>query len=265
MQAPTPAKPAAPVVSAPPTNTAAHARRTQRTLLSADTFTPPATSKPVKSVPSSAAPPPPTAQNDLFTLDFTPPTTTQTPSTTTNAPNKAAKNDILSLYNSAAAAVPAVAPHAAGSAVPPNSFMGTNGTGLWGVSSGWAPSAPAAGADPWASLDAAAAAAPTTSMASPPAYGSGFGAAAQQPFAAAPSANVWGAPATPNAHQNATTFDATGVWGAGAGAAKPMTPTTTPTAFDLFATTGSAANGNAGAGNAPKKDDAFGDLWAGFK
>jgi stromal membrane-associated protein len=84
---------------------------------------------------------------------------------------------------------------------------------------------------------------------------------AQQPQ----STNVWGGTLAPNTQQNASAFDATSVWGNSAGGAGKPAPGATPAAFDLFATTSSANGGSAGAGNAPKKDDAFGDLWGGFK
>ena len=86
---------------------------------------------------------------------------------------------------------------------------------------------------------------------------------AQQPQ----SSNVWGGTLVPNTQQNASSaFDATSVWGGGA-AKLPTAAAPAPASFDLFATSGFSTGGNAvgTGGNAPKKDDAFGDLWGGFK
>jgi stromal membrane-associated protein len=94
-------------------------------------------------------------ENDLFSLDFhAPPVTASTP---TNLPKKDVKQDILSLFSTPAA--PAAAPPygqfgaatqpspwaQAGPAQPqaqPTSMVGSNGTGMWGTSSGWSGATP---------------------------------------------------------------------------------------------------------------------------
>jgi len=99
------------------------------------------------------APPQPKApENDLFTLDFHAPASV---SPATNAlasqqPKKDVKQDILSLFStSTAASPPASAPSfhqfsahqnsawGTQQQVQPTSMIGSNGTGVWGASSGW--------------------------------------------------------------------------------------------------------------------------------
>ncbi|KAF4566495.1 hypothetical protein EYR36_011926 [Pleurotus pulmonarius] len=145
--------------------------------------------------------PPPPPQNDLFSLDFHAPSPTATPSA--QPVKKDVKSDILSLFSSPAApaATPAFTPQATASfasspwgapqqqqpiAQQPGfaqatSMVGSNGTGMWGVNSGWA--APAA-----------------TSQNS--LWGNSGATPAQTAYTANPLANtnnVWAGSANPNA------------------------------------------------------------------
>ncbi|KAG9119030.1 hypothetical protein FRC07_006166 [Ceratobasidium sp. 392] len=191
--------------------------------------------QPQAQVAAPAAPAPAAPQNDLFSLDFhapTPPAQPQAP--------KNAKSDILSLYSSSNTAgsnafggfgqQPAQAP-----GMPQTTSMaGTTGTGMWGVQSGWAPPAQAqpVANDIWGSFGSA----PQQQAAQP---NSLFGAqdpwGNQAPKPAAPAADPFGG----------------NVWG-GSTAGAP-----TAVGNDLFSQPFSAAPA--------KKDDAFGDLWGGFK
>ncbi|KAG9086063.1 hypothetical protein FS749_003933 [Ceratobasidium sp. UAMH 11750] len=196
----------------------------------------PQASQPQALVAAPTAPAAPAApQNDLFSLDFhapTPPVQPQAP--------KNAKSDILSLYSAGSTAgsgafggfgqQPAQAP-----GMPQTTSMaGTTGTGMWGVQSGWAPPAQAqpAANDIWGS----------------------FGSAPQQPVTQSNSLfgaqNVWGNQALKPAAPAADSFGGN-VWG-GSTAGTAATG-----GNDLFSQPFSAAPA--------KKDDAFGDLWGGFK
>ncbi|KAG9025706.1 hypothetical protein FRB95_009846 [Tulasnella sp. JGI-2019a] len=171
----------------------------------------------------------PKPQDDLFSLDFHAAPSTSVGSGVAGGPKKAdAKNDILSLFSSGpAAAAPAPA----------------NNTGAWGNVGGWgAPTAqPAVAAGPpsadiWGSFSSGQAAAPSNSL-----FG---GMATTQPQAQANFANVWGAPAPAAAQPS---FGGN-VWGSSSN---------TSAASDPFASLASGGNTKP----APKKDDAFGDLW----
>ncbi|KAJ6614875.1 hypothetical protein B0H10DRAFT_2042990 [Mycena sp. CBHHK59/15] len=164
-----------------------------------------------------AQPPPPKPQDDLFSLDFHAPAAPAT----SPPPTKNAKQDILSLFSTPAAA-PVMSPQFGQFQQPPQpspwgqpqvapqSMAGTNGTGMWGASSGWtAPQAP------------------------------------QQQ-------SLWGAPSP--AQQTApfgfAVTNTNNVWGnSGAGSTGTVDMFSTPFAQPAQ----------------EKKDDAFGDLWGGFK
>jgi len=198
----------------------------------------------------------PEPENDLFSLDF------HAPSITNNAtqqPRKDMKNDILSLFstpaqtNAAAAAnnvfgqfqsSPTASAAAASSSDPWGSFgsapaqvqqpqttsmIGTTGAGAWGTSSGWTPPAP----NVWGT-------APTTTAP-----------AQQQRQSDLFGGNVWGS------------SNASGSGGLGNGAMGAMGGSG---GADLW---GSAVGGSGATGQwaqaAQKKDDAFGDIWGGFK
>lgn len=173
------------------------------------------------------APAAPTASNDLFSLDFHNPT----PPASTPPPKKDVKQDILSLFSTAAPAaapvqnafgqyggVPAGAAQAqnawgqfaaaAPAAAPAQatSMMGSAGPGMWGVSSGW--NAPAAPAQP----------------------------------------NLWGNPAQPGQPQpQQNILNTNDIWASPGGS--------TANGGNMFASSAGMA----------KKDDVFGDIWGGFK
>jgi stromal membrane-associated protein len=92
---------------------------------------------------SVAAPTPPTAPLDeLFSLDFHAPSSSSI-TAAREEPKKDVKQDILSLYSTPAPATGAFAPFGAlqqpqlQQFQPATSMMGENGTGHWGVGSGW--------------------------------------------------------------------------------------------------------------------------------
>ncbi|KAF7310347.1 Smap1 protein [Mycena chlorophos] len=187
-----------------------------RQLLSAGHHVP-AMKPPVKQ-PAAPTPPPaqPKPQDDLFSLDFHAPAAAPEPP----AQPKNAKNDIMSLFSTPSPAVPAAnagfgqfqqpaaaSPWGAPAVQPqqPQSMLGTNGTGVWGASSGWA-------------------------------------AQQQQPV----QQGLWGAPTITQQNAYAAAVPDTNVWGGSAGGGA-----------DLFAAQPVQQQ--------QKKDDAFGDLWGGFK
>ncbi|CAK5264182.1 unnamed protein product [Mycena citricolor] len=114
---------------------------------------------PAQQTAAAAASPPAASkpQDDLFSLDFRSPPVGASQSSSP-PPAKNAKEDILSLFSAAPAATVPASSHVAqpfgqfqqaspwGAAAPiqpqaqPQSMMGSNGTGMWGASSGWAPS-----------------------------------------------------------------------------------------------------------------------------
>ncbi|KIK66037.1 hypothetical protein GYMLUDRAFT_218846 [Collybiopsis luxurians FD-317 M1] len=189
--------------------------------------------------------PAPALQNDLFTLDFHAPPTmnNNTSSNTSPEPKKDMKQDILSLFSAAppqsaavnpgfgnfagvpsqAAASPWGAAPVSAAQAPVTSMMGSNGTGMWGTSSGWnaAPALPVQNV--WGDQ-------PTMVYPPQPQHPP-----QQQPNLFASSGNIWGnssttmAPAAPGASQ------------------------------DLFGSFSSATPAQ------KKQDDAFGDIWGGFK
>ncbi|KAB5593530.1 hypothetical protein CTheo_2996 [Ceratobasidium theobromae] len=194
----------------------------------------PQVSQPRAQIAAPAAPAtttaPSAAQNDLFSLDF------HAPISSPPEP-KNTKSDILSLFSTGNTGGPANFSGFGQPAQPQGaqttSMMGSTGVGMWGVQSGWTPQQqqqqqPAN--DIWGNFGSAPQQpAPSNSL---------FGTQdpwgnqpAKAPAAADPFGNVWGAPAT----------------GASTGAGT-----------DLFGQQFSAAP-------AAKKDDAFGDLWGGFK
>lgn len=168
----------------------------------ARSIAPPQTQSVAPAVSTQPAPPPP-PQNDLFSLDFHAPSPTATSSAQPAQPKKDVKSDILSLFSSPAApaATPAFTPQATASfasspwgasqqqqpvAQQPGfaqttSMVGSNGTGMWGVNSGWAAPAAPSQNNLWGNLGPAP---------------------AQTAFTANPLANtnnVWAGSAAPNA------------------------------------------------------------------
>ncbi|KAH7920494.1 ArfGap-domain-containing protein [Leucogyrophana mollusca] len=185
--------------------------------------------------PATQATPQPPPQDELFSLDFHNPTPTKPGSP---QPSKDVKQDILSLFSSPPASVPAATQPASAttfgqftSASQPQSpwdqfgsaqtqqqpqgqstsMMGSSGTGMWGATSGW--SAPPI----------------------PPAQG-----------------NMWGSPTVsqPQAPiQQMNALHSTDIWGSSASG--------TGTTGDIF--------GSSQTATAQKKDDVFGDLWGDFQ
>ncbi|EIN13278.1 ArfGap-domain-containing protein [Punctularia strigosozonata HHB-11173 SS5] len=226
------------------------------------TATPPIIANPQQKVHApqqqQAPAPVPEPQNDLFSLDFHAPANPTASTASSAGPKKDVKSDILSLFSaSSPAAAPAqptafgqfgqAAPVAAAAdpwgafgstptAAQPSpaqtSMMGTSGAGMWGVSSGWNTTAsqPHAANNLWGSAPAASPAALNV--------GSTVGLG---------GSNVWGVQPQQPAANNfmASTND---IWGGSSSGGA-----------DLF--------GSAPAAPAPakKQDDAFGDIWGGFK
>ncbi|CAE6462269.1 unnamed protein product [Rhizoctonia solani] len=243
---PAPAAAPAPVASPPlPSPPAASRNAQQHNLLSTSLASrasrpaaPQASQPPAQVAAPVAAPAPVAPQNDLFSLDFhapAPPAQSQPPKNT--------KSDILSLFSSGNTSAPAGLGGLGGFGQPApsqpapqiTSMAGTTGVGMWGAQSGWTPQQQQQPAnDIWGS----------------------FGSAPQQP--PAQSHSLFGAQdpwASQTTKAPAATGDSFGnVWGG--------------------STSGAASANNAGANMlsqpfssapAPKKDDAFGDLWGGFK
>ncbi|KAF5382833.1 hypothetical protein D9757_007333 [Collybiopsis confluens] len=193
---------------------------------------------------SSAAPAPaPAPQNDLFSLDFhAPPVRINTDNNTSNnassEPKKDVKQDILSLFSPPSASVPAPAaasPLAAAHA-PVTSMMGSNGTGMWGASSGWnaAPASASAVQNVWGNQS-------TTGYQQHPQQTQG-----QPTNLFASSNDIWG-------NSSSTTM----MGGAGGPGQDP---------FGSFSMTASgSASATSAAAQQKKQDDAFGDIWGGFK
>ncbi|KAJ7714571.1 hypothetical protein DFH07DRAFT_934561 [Mycena maculata] len=196
--------------------------------------------KPPPQQQTPAAPPAqPKPQEDLFSLDFHAPAAPVSPPAPKNA-----KQDILSLFSTPAPAPMMSPPSQFGQfqqqqqaspwgAAPvqqqpvqmqPQSMAGTNGTGMWGASSGWAAPQQPQQQNLWGAPQQ------RPSFGAPqqaPAY-------AQQPSFGVADSNVWG-----------------GMVSAGSAGGS----------VDLFSTPFAQTQPTAGV----KKDDAFGDLWGGFK
>ncbi|KDN46364.1 hypothetical protein RSAG8_04308, partial [Rhizoctonia solani AG-8 WAC10335] len=185
----------------------------------------------------AAAPAPAAPQNDLFSLDFhapTPPAQSQPP--------KNIKSDILSLYSSSGNTSGPAGLGGLGSFGQPTqpqnapqttSMMGSTGVGMWGAQSGWTPQQqPQPANDIWGSFGSAPQQQPTQPN-------SLFG--AQDPWASQTRAPI--APADPLGN----------VWGGSTSGAS-----TNNAGTNTFSQPFSAAP-------AAKQDDAFGDLWGGFK
>lgn len=187
----------------------------------------------------AAAPVPPPAQpkapeNDLFSLDFHAPPVPVAP--TPEAPKKDVKQEILSLFSTA----PAISAPAYGQ------FGGVP-----------------AGASPWGNVQPQQQQQyqqPTSMLGNNGigAWGTASGwtgaSIAQPPM----QTNLWGNPAPASTMQqpvSAGLFNTTDMWSSAAPAAAPSQ--------DLFGT--SLGSGGGGSLGTQKKDDAFGDLWGGFK
>lgn len=198
----------------------------------------------------------PEPENDLFSLDFHAPTNNGMMQKQPQ-PKKDVKNDILSLFSPPAQTNTAAAnnnafgqfqsspPNSAGasssaawgsfgvSAQPTHvkqqpqttSMMGTNGVGAWGASSGW-----------------------TAPAAAPPAQG-----------------NLWGAPMTAPAQQQQPDLFGGNVWGSSGAGGLGSGSGLGNGGMDLWGSSGGGVGTVQGAQGTQKKDDAFGDIWGGFK
>jgi stromal membrane-associated protein len=203
------------------------------------------TNRPTGAIPTPAAPVAPAVQqqpkapeNDLFSLDFHAPAT---PATAAPEPKKDVKQDILSLFSTPPA-----------TAAPATTFNQFNQAAYWG---GAAPPQQPVQQQPQ----------PPPVMTGmmgnngPGMWGVSSGWGGGTP-AMPPQPNVWGAPAAAAAasipqQQMNTMFNTNAVWGAPtpAAAAGPALGT------DLFGSFPTQAQ------HAQQKDDAFGDIWGGFK
>ncbi|KAF9073995.1 hypothetical protein BDP27DRAFT_1259501 [Rhodocollybia butyracea] len=243
-QAPTPSRSAhAQTSSVSVTRSAAPPTSTKHQLLSTGLVNRPVgvipLSAPVAAPQSAAAPvPAPTPQDDLFSLDFHAPPIMNTTTSNSASPEqkKDAKQDILSLF----------------SAPPPQSASGMNsGFGQFA-------STPTSAASPWGAAPVQAQPPVTSMMGSngPGMWGTSSG-WNNPPQVIPAQANVWGAPAAPSMQQQQPSLFASSndVWGNSA----PMAPAASGATQDLFGSFSSAAPLQ------QKKDDAFGDIWGGFK
>ncbi|CAE7131286.1 unnamed protein product [Rhizoctonia solani] len=232
---PAPAAAPAPVASPPLPSPPATSRNPQHNLLSTSLASrssrpaAPQASQPQAQVAAPAAPPAPAApQNDLFSLDFHAPTPPAQPQ-----PPKNIKSDILSLYSSGNTSGSAGLGGLGGFGQPAQpqpapqvtSMAGTTGVGMWGAQSGWTPQQQQLPAN---DIWGNFGSAPQQQ---PVQSNSLFG--AQDPWATQPT-RAPAAPADPFGN----------VWGSSGG---------------------TSANNNGSNAPAAKKDDAFGDLWGGFK
>ncbi len=188
---------------------------------------------------TKAADQPEAPQDDLFSLDFhSQPPGSDSRSASVDLPKKDVKQDILSLFGKPTAAAPVqqADPFAAWGATTqqhapqPTSMAGTNGTGMWGVQSGWN----------------------AHTQQSPPAF------AAQQP------SNVWAwnapsaaSPTTQQQQPMQGVFEGQTVWGA----PNSQQSAGSTTSNDLFGSTFSSTTTS----TAKKADDPFGDIWGDFK
>ncbi|KAF8330444.1 uncharacterized protein EI90DRAFT_2922255 [Cantharellus anzutake] len=172
-------------------------------------------SKPVQGAPVAPAPPTtavtsPPVRDDIFSLDFTPPSSNPPAPT----PKSDVKNDIMSLFSSSAAAPTVSVPQQQ------TSLVGHTGVGHWGVQSGWSAQPPGAAPNPWGSFSSQPQLATTTIPASTPATS----------IPNTTSQNIWASPQQQPLQQS----------------------------NDLFGS-------NITSFKQTKKDDAFGDIWGGFK
>ncbi|EED82874.1 predicted protein [Postia placenta Mad-698-R] len=169
----------------------------------------------------------PTPSNDLFSLDFNAPASTPS-APAASAPRKDVKQDILSLFSTPAAQL------AAPQTAPAPMAFGQFGQ-LTQAQTAWSP---------WDS-QATQPAAQSTNVVGHAASGSmGWGTTPQAPA----QPNIWGAPAAQPAVQQQSLFTTSDVWGSSGGASTGGN--------EIF---GSPLPGM------QKKDDAFGDIWGGFK
>ncbi|KAF9507323.1 hypothetical protein BS47DRAFT_1373930 [Hydnum rufescens UP504] len=188
-----------------------------------------ATTSPVSSV----------QQSDIFSLDFSPPMNPQP-----SAATKDVKNDILSLFEATASPLPA--------GETPASFVGQNGGGMWGLQPGWSAATAKSPIDSWGLFSNAPAAAVPTDQSDELFSAHGFASSTPQ--------NVWAASAAPAplVSRNAL-VDTNGGWHSTNSMGDNGIDGGTSGGFgDLSTMPGVTANIQA------KKDDVFGNLWAGL-
>ncbi|KAG6878670.1 hypothetical protein C0992_007684 [Termitomyces sp. T32_za158] len=186
-----------------------------------------------KSAPAPAPVQPKAPENDLFSLDFRAPTPSSPPIPDTH--KKDVKQDILSLFSSPSApapstfgqfgATPATSPWATQAATTQQQQQPTSMIGTTGAGA-WGVSS-----------------------------GWGTHAAAPPP----PAQNLWDTPQTvlTGQQQQSGLFNTSAVWGTSS-----VAPAAAQDPFGSFANAGTVTSANL---VQPKKDDVFGDLWAGFK
>ncbi|THV01235.1 ArfGap-domain-containing protein [Dendrothele bispora CBS 962.96] len=215
-----------------------------------------ATAAPTAAAAAPAPAPAPAPQNDLFSLDFHSPASTPAPSASP-PPKKDMKQDIMSLFSTPSAQPPV--PSMAGGGAGFGQFGGMGGgggvggmsqAGVWGNATN-------------PGVAQVAQPATTTSMMGNSGTGmwgvsSGWNNGVGSMAPAQP--NVWGAPAPVQQQQQQQAqpnlfASSNDVWGnSGTGATTMGGGSQDP--FGSF---------SSGAPAAPKKDDAFGDIWGGFK
>ncbi|KZT68835.1 ArfGap-domain-containing protein [Daedalea quercina L-15889] len=188
----------------------------------------PAPAAPQPQVPQAPAPAP-AASSDLFSLDFHAPASAPSTTSASPPPRKDVKQDILSLFSTP------TAPPAAPAAVPTAFGQFAQAP----VQPGW----PGAQAQAQATV---------TSMVGHAGVGMWGTSSGWSPAQAPPAqSNLWGSPAgQPTVQQQQSLFTTSDVWGSSNGAG------------------GGAAGGDLFSSSLPamqKKDDAFGDIWGGFK
>jgi hypothetical protein len=178
-------------------------------------------------------------QSDIFSLDFSPPMNPQP-----SAATKDVKNDILSLFKATAS------PLAGGEA--PASFVGQNGGGMWGQQPSWSAATARSPTDSWGLFsDAPAAAVPT---------GQSDGLSFPHGLANSTPQNVWAAsvvPAPP-VSRNALVDTNSGWHSTNSMGDNGIDGGISAGFGDLSTMPGVTANIQA------KKDDVFGNLWAGL-
>ena len=152
----------------------------------------------------------------------------------------------MSLFSSSAA-VPPINNFASGTRAPQpsatTSLIGQTGTAQWGVQSGWSAQLPSGTSDPWGSF----------SPAQLPTNASGAPVPTTSPTAVAPPHNIWGSLQQP-AQQPKDPFGSN-VWGSSLNGM--VAAETGSSTFDVPSTPAPSQQ--------VKKDDAFEDIWGGFK
>ncbi|KAF5361670.1 hypothetical protein D9758_007291 [Tetrapyrgos nigripes] len=203
------------------------------------------------SAPAPAAAAAPAVDNGLFSLDFHSPSTTPAPSSSP-PPKKDAKQDIMSLFSS-----PAAQPNVAASVVGGAGFGQFSGAmpamsqaGAWGNAVN--PGVQATAMNPTSMMGNSG-----TGMWGVNSGWNGTGAGAVPPA----QANVWGGVAQQQQQQPNLFASGNDIWGNSSSGMGAMGSGGSQDLFGSFASSGAGTTSPA----AQKKDDAFGDIWGGFK